>query len=74
MSVIFTSFDENIHYSIICKSTDDFSKIETLLYEKYPDYKNRNKIFICNEKRVDISKNLEENNIKNSDIITLIEQ
>ena len=28
ISVIFNSFDENIYYSIICKNTDNFKKIE----------------------------------------------
>ena len=74
ISVIFNSFDDNIHYSVICKSTDDFSKIESLFYEKYPEYKKRQKIFICNGNRIDVYRKLEENNIKNSDIITLREQ
>ena len=71
ISIIFTSFDENIHYSIICKKTDSFSKIESLFYEKYPEYKTYQKIFISKGIKVDVSKNLEENNIKNSDIIVL---
>ena len=71
ISVIFNSFDDNIHYSVICKSTDDFSKIESFLYEKYPEYKKHKKIFISNGNQLDVSRNLEENNIRNSDIITL---
>ncbi len=71
ISVIFTSFDENIHYSIICKKNESFSKIELLFYEKYPEFKKYKKIFICNGNTIDASKNLEENNIKNSDIIVL---
>ena len=72
MSLIFISFDENIHYSIICKNTDKFSAIESLLYDKYPDYKKLEKSFIIDGKEIDTTKSLEDNNIKNSDIITLI--
>ena len=71
MPVIFHSYDENIHYSVICKNNDEFSKIESLLYDKYPEYKNINKDFIINGKKIDINKNLEDNNIRDSDIITL---
>ena len=71
MSVIFNSFDENIQYSFACKNTDKFSKIESLLYEKYPQYKNVNKDFILNGNKIDISESLEDNNIQNGDIIIL---
>ena len=71
ISVIFTSFDKVIHYSVIGKSKDDFSIIESLLYKKYPKYKNNNNIFVSNGKKIDVKKSLEDNNIKNGDIITL---
>ena len=71
ISVIFTSFDKAIHYSVVCKSTDDFSTIESLLYKKYPKYKKNNNIFVSNGKKIDVKKSLEENHLKNSDIITL---
>jgi hypothetical protein len=71
MSIVFNSFDENIHYSVICKSTDQFLKIESLLYEKYPQYKYLNKDYFVNGVKIDITKNLKDNNIKDSDIITL---
>ena len=65
MSVIFISFDENIHYSIIYNNTDKFSNIEVLLYDKYPEYKKLKNSFIINGKEINISKSLENNNIKN---------
>ena len=71
MSIVFNSFDENIHYSVICKNTDQFLKIESLLYEKYPEYKYLNKDYYVNGVKIDINKNLKDNNIKDSDIITL---
>ena len=71
MSVIFNSFDENIHYSVVCKNTDEFSKIESLLYEKYPEYQNLDKDFILNGNKIDKFKNVEDNSIRNGNIITL---
>ena len=71
ISLIFISTDENIHYSLICKNTENFSEIESLLYNKYPEYINLNKSFIVNGNKIDITKNLIYNNIKNSDIITM---
>jgi hypothetical protein len=70
ISVIFNSYDQNILCSIICKNTDNFKKIEKKFYEKYPEYKNTKNSFISNGKKIDSSKNLDENKIKNSDIIT----
>ena len=71
ISLIFISFDENIHYSIICKNTDQFSKIESLFFDRYPEYKELKNSFILKGKKIDKSKSLEENGIKNIDIITL---
>ena len=71
MSIVFNSFDENIHYSVICKNTDQFLKIESLLYDKYPDYKYLNKDYFLNGVKIDITKNLKDNNIRDSDTITL---
>lgn len=38
MSIIINSSDEKIQYSIICKNTDKFIKIEEILYNEYPQY------------------------------------
>ena len=71
ISVIFSSFDQNIYHSIICKNTDNFKEIEKKFYEKYPEYRNTKNYFIVNGKEIDKTKNLDENKIKNSDIITI---
>ena len=73
ISVIFTSTDKKIHYSIICKNTDTFSKIEKLLYDEFPGYKNSENIFTVNGNKINRYETLEENKIYNSDIITLKE-
>lgn len=71
MSVIFNSVDQKIHCSIICKNTENFSKVEKELYNKYPEYKNKNTYFLANGNTVNKGKTLEFNKIKDNDIITL---
>jgi len=71
MAIIFISMDEKIHSTIICKNTDPFIKIEEMLYEIYPDYKESENNFLVNGHRVIKSKTLEQNNIHNNDIIIL---
>ena len=69
MSIIFTSGDQNFYTSIICKNTDKFNKIEDLLYEKYPKYTETENYFIFNGNKINRNKTLEQNNIKDNDII-----
>jgi len=71
MSVIFISPNQKIHHSIICKKTDQFTKIETQLYKEYPDYRDLENYFVVNGQKINKYKTLKDNNIKNSDIITL---
>ena len=59
ISVIFNSIDENILYSIICNKNDEFSNIESLVFDKYPEYKYLNKDFIVNGNKINKQKNLE---------------
>ena len=70
MNVIFISIDENIYYSIICKNTDIFSNIEDKFYDRYPEYKNAQSEFFVNGNKIDRLKNIDDNKIKNTDIIT----
>jgi len=71
MSVIFISPNQKIHYSIICKNTDQFTKIETQLYKEYPDCGDLENYFVVNGVKINKYKSLKENNIKNSDIIIM---
>ena len=69
----FISLDQIINnYTVIAKNTDKFSKSEEKLYEKYPNYKDINNYFISNGKIIKREQTLEENKIKNNDILTLI--
>ena len=71
ISVIIVSTDQKIHHSFICKNTDKFTKVEYLLYEIYPEYMETDNYFVINGNKINKYKSLEENKIKNSDIITL---
>ena len=57
--------------SIICKDTDIFAKVESLLYQKYPKYKETEQYFIANGEKVNRFKTLKENHIKDSDVILI---
>ena len=71
MSVIFISADQKIHHSFICKNTDMFINIEKSLYDIYPEYRESENYFLLRGVKINKYKSLENNNIKDSDIITL---
>ena len=74
MTVIFNSNDQKVLYSIICKNTDSFSRLENELFkvEEYKEYKDVENYFISRGKKVNRYETLEENGIKNNDVITLV--
>ena len=59
------------NYSMACRPTDLFANLEERLYKDFPKYKNVKKIFMVSANRISESKTLEENKIKNNDIISL---
>jgi molybdopterin converting factor small subunit len=71
MTVIFITEDHKVHYSFICKKTDKFQELESKLYKIYPEYAKTDNHFAVNGRTITKSKNLDDNEIKNSDIITL---
>ena len=73
MSVIFQSHDQKFTHSFICKNTEQFSKLESLLYKEYPEYSENEgeNYFLVNGRKIYRYKSLEENGIHNSDIIIL---
>ena len=73
MSVIFQSLDQKFTRSFICKNTDLFTKLESLLYKEYPEYSENEgeNYFLVNGRKIYRYKSLEENGIHNSDIIIL---
>jgi hypothetical protein len=71
ISVTFVSSDQKVHYSVICKNTDKFSKIENMLYDEYPECIKTENNFEVNGNKINKYKSLEFNRIKNNDIIML---
>ena len=71
ITVIFTTYDESLYYSIICKNNERFSTIENKFYDSYSEYYNSENYFIFNGRKIDKVKTLEENGIKNNSIIIL---
>ena len=71
MSIIFCSINQEIHYSVICKNTDLFVNIELKVYENYPQYRYNENFFTVNGNKINKYLNLEQNKIKNNDIILL---
>ena len=70
MSVIFSSVNQKINYSIVCKNTDNIHKLEEELYKEYPNiFESRNYFFLCKGKMLGKFKTLESNHIKNGDTI-----
>ena len=71
MSIIFTSVDQKLNYSMICKNTDTISQLELKLYEEYPKLEGSKYYFICNGTVLNKFEKLEELKIKSGDIIVL---
>ena len=72
MTVNFISADQKVqHYSLICKNTDTFNVLEKKLYEDYKEFYETENYFTFNGKKIHKLKSLDENNIRNNDIIML---
>ena len=74
MSIVFISKDEKVCMPIICKNTDKIKDLEKYFYDKFPEYSNLENEFLSNGKYVDKYQTLENNNIKNSQIIIITQK
>lgn len=74
MNVIIKSSDQQILFPIICKNTDLFTRLESELYkvEEYKNYKEDDNYFLINGNKINKYNTLEQNGIKNNDIIILV--
>ena len=59
------------NYALICKNTDLFVRLEERLYNDFPDFKNYETYFENKTKRIKRFKTLDENEIKNKDVINV---
>ena len=73
MTIVFTSVNQKLNYSMICKNTDTIHKLEAQLYKEYPKLGEAEYYFICNGTVVNKFKKFEELKIKSGDIIVLNE-
>ena len=73
MTVNFVTTNNNDikNYSLACKNTDLFIRLEERLYEDFPQYKEYQTYFEVNTRRIKRFKTLEQNNIKNNDIVSI---
>ena len=72
MTVNFISGNQKINnYSIICKNTDIFNTIEKKLYDEYKEFYESENFFTIHGNKINKLKSLEENKIKNNDVIML---
>ena len=68
LTLIIISKDEKVLTSLICKNTDEFSKVESRFYQEYPEYL-QNKGYFKSNNLINKNKSLEENKLKNNSII-----
>ena len=64
-------FQDIGHYSLPCKNTDLFVRIEEKLNNDYPELKDKETYFLVNGRKIKRFKTLEENQIKSNDLINL---
>ena len=71
ITINFISIDQTISFNTFAKKTDIFTKLESSLYEYYPQYKETENYFLVNGKKVNKHKSLDDNKINDNDILTL---
>ena len=64
-------FQDIINYSLVCKNTDLFVKLEEKLNNDYTQLKDKETYFMVNGRRIKRFKTLDENQIKSNDVINL---
>ena len=71
ISIQFKSIEQKVDIAIPCLMTDTFVRIEEILYDQYPEYKDNNTYFTVRGEFVKRFKTIQENNIRNFDKILL---
>ena len=71
ISIKLISVNQDIDFKVIAKNTDYFSKLENILYQNYPKYKYTQNYLIVSGNVIQKNKTLEDNKIKNNDVLTL---
>ena len=71
ISVIFTSINQKINRSIICKDTDIFNNVVNSLYNKNPEYRKIRSYFTCKGETIQEYQTLQELKINDGDVILM---
>ena len=71
MSIIISSKDEKILYSLICKNNNTINDVEKELYKAFPEYSKTKNNFIYKGNIITKFETLQKNHIKNGDILIL---
>ena len=71
ISIIFSSMDQQVNYSLLCKNTDTINRIEERLYKEFPNLSEKENYFLCKGQILNKFQTFEKNHIKNGDIIIL---
>ena len=71
MSIIFSSVNPKVNYSMVCKNTDTINKLEEKLHEKHRNLSERENHFLRKGRFSDKFQSFEQNHINNGDIILL---
>ena len=73
ISVNFVSMasQDIINYSIVCKQSWLFSKLEEKLYIDFPQYNKPETYFMFNANMIERNKTLKENNIRNNSVVNV---
>ena len=64
-AVNFISFNQNFQFPVPCKSSDNFSVLEKILFREHPELRNKKVYYLANGTTVNTRKTLEQNMIKN---------
>ena len=72
-SILFKTQENNdiLNYSMACKNTELFVRLEERLYDDFPEYKKKETIFMVDNRRIFRFQTLDENKIKRNNIISL---
>ena len=71
ISIIISSINKKINYSMICKNTFTINDLEKEIYKEYPEISGTENIFMFNGKIINREETFESNNIKNGDTLIL---
>ena len=73
MTVIFNTQGTQYicNWAMACKNTNLFVRLEEILNNKFPDLKKHDTYYEVNTRRIKRFQTLEENNIKNNDMINI---